>query len=257
MLCKEINIMAQIVLNIQNSGTLKISNKWSTNIIVNSTSISPNGYASITVTSGNTITISESIDGDTFRTWTNYASPLISGINCSITSMPDMSAFTTDEAGTIAGDYFFSNFNNSGTITSLPDGSFNTGNITTVGNYFFSGFNQSGALTSLPDGSFYISNITTVGNYFFYNFNYSGILTNLPDGSFNTKNIITIGTYFFYGFNYSGKLISLPDNSFNIDGITAVGNFFFSYFNYSGKLTSLPDGSFNTKNITTIIGNSS
>ena len=57
------------------------------------------------------------------------------------------------------GDRVFDSFNSSGSLTSLPVGSFDTSNITAVGNKFFSSFNQSGALTSLPVGSFDTSNI--------------------------------------------------------------------------------------------------
>ena len=57
------------------------------------------------------------------------------------------------------GDRVFDSFNSSGSLTSLPVGSFDTSNITAVGNNFFSSFNQSGALTSLPVGSFDTSNI--------------------------------------------------------------------------------------------------
>jgi len=38
---------------------------------------------------------------------------------------------------------------------------------TSAGDFFFLGFNRGGALTSLPAGSFDTSNITTVGDSFF------------------------------------------------------------------------------------------
>jgi surface protein len=77
---------------------------------------------------------------------------------------------------------FFHSFNNGGALSSLPAGSFDTGNITTVGDGFFDSFNHNGALTSLPAGSFDTGSITTVGvgGSFFFNFNYNGRLTSLP-----------------------------------------------------------------------------
>ncbi|MDR0282392.1 MAG: hypothetical protein LBI53_03645 [Candidatus Peribacteria bacterium] len=60
------------------------------------------------------------------------------------------------------GTHFFNQFNTNGQITSLPIGSFDTSNITTVGINFFNQFNSNGQLTSLPIGSFDTSKITTV-----------------------------------------------------------------------------------------------
>ncbi|MDR2190169.1 MAG: BspA family leucine-rich repeat surface protein [Candidatus Peribacteria bacterium] len=150
------------------------------------------------------------------------------------------------------GNNFFYYFNYQGALISLPAGSFDTSNITTVGNHFFSYFNREGALTSLPAGSFDTSNITAIGTHFFYYFNYAGKLSSLPAGSFDTSNITTVGNYFFYYFNYGGELSSLPAGSFDISNITTVGSYFFSYFNYGGALSSLPAGSFDTSNITTV-----
>jgi surface protein len=150
---------------------------------------------------------------------------------------------------------FFPYFNEGGALTSLPDGSFDTSNITTVKREgFFNSFNKGGALTSLPVGSFDTSNITTAeGGVFFSDFNNSGALTSLPVGSFDTSNISgSVGFYFFYYFNYNGALTSLPEGSFNTSKITTVGNDFFSYFNNNRNLTSLPDGSFDISNITTL-----
>jgi hypothetical protein len=65
-------------------------------------------------------------------------------------------------------------------------------------------------LTSLPDGSFDTSNITTAEGGFFYSFNQKGALTSLPAGSFDTTNIITAGQSFFYYFNQNGEITSLP-----------------------------------------------
>ncbi|MDR0281915.1 MAG: hypothetical protein LBI53_00930 [Candidatus Peribacteria bacterium] len=53
--------------------------------------------------------------------------------------------------------------------------------MTTVGNSFFHDFNSQGELTSLPEGSFNTSNVTTVGNAFFNSFNRNGKLTYLPN----------------------------------------------------------------------------
>ncbi|MDR0859434.1 MAG: hypothetical protein LBO09_00145 [Candidatus Peribacteria bacterium] len=71
------------------------------------------------------------------------------------------------------------NFNQNGRLTSLPAGSFNFPNLTTVGRLFMDQFNANGgSLTSLPDGAFDMPNLTTVGPNFFTYFNYdNGKLT--------------------------------------------------------------------------------
>ena len=66
-------------------------------------------------------------------------------------------------AGTTANNIYLS------TMPSLAD--YFGASATNPGNYFFYYFNTNGVLTSLPVGSFDTSNITTVGNYFFANFN--------------------------------------------------------------------------------------
>ena len=173
-------------------------------------------------------------------------------------------------------DYFFSYFNKDWALTSLPDNSFDTSNITTAGYNFFSHFNQTEwKLTSLPTWSFNISNITSVQNYFFNSFNSNWKLTNLPiwsfrfsswltiakdeffayfnnkwaltslpTWSFNTSYIAVAQSDFFYSFNYNGALISLPNNSFDISNITKTRSMFFSRFNAWWQLTSLPAWSF-------------
>jgi surface protein len=234
---------AKIVLQAQKAGELKIFNKWNPTIIVtqgNTDTAVSGGTISLTVSQDETITVSEFEPDKTFRSWRSSESAFVSGVSCAITAMPAMSAFTNDPEGTIAGDYFFCGFNNSGSLTSLPAGSFNTSNITIAGRNFFSHFNRYGSLTSLPTGSFDTSNITTVGDYFFYAFNAGGDLTSLPAGSFGTSGITTAGYAFFCGFNNSGSLTSLPAGSFDASNITTVGDSFFSGFNYYGSLTSLP-----------------
>jgi hypothetical protein len=165
-----------------------------------------------------------------------------------ITSMPPMQAFMSSNA--TAGDNFFSQFNTSGALVSLPKGSFDISNITNVGDSFFSGFNNGGALVSLPEGSFDTSNITSVGSRFFSSFCSDGVLASLPEGSFDISAISSVGEYFFFDFNWHGFLVSLPEGSFNIRSITKAADYFFYGFNNGGALVSLPEGSFNTNNIT-------
>lgn len=187
--------------------------------------------------------------GDSF--FYGFNSAWASSARCSLTSLPEGS-FNTEHI-TSVGNYFFSQFNYKGNLTSLPDGSFDTSNIANAGTSFFSNFNaEAGQLTSLPVGSFNIASITTANNSFFSDFNHSGELTSLPVGSFNTDNIQTVGNNFFTQFNYYGKLTSLPVGSFNISNIIRTGDYFFYRFNDTGNLASLPTGSFDTSNITTI-----
>ena len=86
--------------------------------------------------------------------------------------MPSLEDWFGDSA-TSVWDFFFSNFNTSWALTSLPAWSFDTSNITSVWGSFFSNFNNSWALTSLPSWSFDTSNITSAWINFFYYFNYS------------------------------------------------------------------------------------
>ncbi len=256
---------SDIVIRITNQGDGAINDIWDSP--VNYSSSNPGCLASGTLNAqasvdlgncavGDTITISESVPGVSFRQWNgNNYNPLFSSNNnvkAVIDSMPAMNAFTTDSTGETAGDNFFSKFNYNGALTSFPAGSFDTSNITTVGNYFFASFNSYGALTSLPAGSFDTSKITALGDFFFSFFNDSGALTSLPAGSFDTSNITTAGNYSFNSFNSFGALTSLPLGSFDTSKITTAGNNFFNGFNSYGALTSLPAGSFNTSKITTV-----
>ncbi len=180
---------ATIVLKAQESGSLTIRNKWSSTIIISQsgysdTEVKASQELSRNVAANEEISVKESSAGKTFRAWREDTYAFVRGAACAITSMPAMSAFTTDASGNRTGDLFFENFNAYGSITSLPKGSFNTSNITSVGKSFFIGFNYYGGLKELPQGSFNTSNIATIGDGFFYGFNYSGGLTSLPQGSF-------------------------------------------------------------------------
>ncbi len=257
---------ASIVLKTQETGELVITNKWKTSIVVSQSeypdyTVDRGSSLARSVLAGQIITVKESNPGKTFREW-DFSNSFLSNVSCAITSMPAMSSFTEDNAGSIAGDYFFNRFCGGATfgsyasITSLPSGSFNTSSITTTGVGFFGEFNSYGSLTSLPSGSFNTSSITTTGVGFFDGFNksdgYHGQLFTLPSGSFRIPNITTAEGGFFYGFNYGGALTSLPDGSFNTSNISDTGDFYFSHFNYSGALTSLPNGSFNTSKISSV-----
>lgn len=252
---------AVIMLVAEEAGTMKITNKWTTPVIVKNVTqdTSPVTVASSATTSlpvdlDDEITVTESSASITFRNWVYYSAGFATGVLCRISEMPAMNRFTVSSEGTSAGQHFFDFFcagsNNKG-ITSLPAGSFDTSSIQSVGSNFFRCFNQNGFLTSLPAGSFDISGITRVSyEKFFSCFNYNGKLTSLPVGSFDTSNITNIqGGYFFDYFNSKGELTSLPDGSFDISGLSSGGEYFFTGFNSQGKLTSLPVGSFDTSNI--------
>lgn len=172
-----------------------------------------------------------------------------------LTSLPEWSFDTSNI--TTAWDYFFSCFNGRlvewWALTNLPDGSFNISNITIAWDHFFSYFNSKWALTSLPTGSFDTSNITSAWNFFFNAFNVAWALTSLPNGSFRLSTwLTTVWNVFFWQFNDLWKITTLPDGSFDTSNITSVWNFFFDEFNGGGwALTSLPEWSFNLSNITT------
>ena len=186
---------------------------------------------------------SAEVPGNRFFSWFNNS--------WAITSLPEWS-FNTSQI-TTAGDLFFFCFNCNWKLTSLPEWSFNTSNISgAVGDNFFSYFNNYWQLTSLPIWSFNTSQITTAWNNFFSRFDYSWALTSLPDWSFNISNISgTVGGGFFSYFNTYWQLTSLPANSFDTSNITSAGDSFFVAFNSKWALTSLPDWSFNISQITT------
>jgi hypothetical protein len=209
-------------------------------------------FVPLSVIAGDILVLEEVTPNTSFRSWRPYGSwPLVENVSAHVTAMPPMDAFTkAGSAGAEAGENFFYSFNNGGSLTSLPEGSFDISKITTAGNKFFGSFNSWGALTSLPEGSFNTSSISTAGDDFFSWFNSHGsALTSLPAGSFNTSSINEAGNNFFGDFNYGGALTKLPKDSFDISNITTVGRFFFGAFNTNGDLTELPVGSFNTSSI--------
>ncbi|MCL2808259.1 MAG: InlB B-repeat-containing protein [Coriobacteriia bacterium] len=246
---------AMFEIKAQASGQLTIANQWDSAIVVSrnngtGTQVAPWGKTSLTVTNGDTIRVIESKPGVTFRSWTSISSPFTSGVKAALTAMPTMSAFTTTSAGTIAGDYFFNNFNYEGSLASLPAGSFKTSKITTLGMFSFNSFNEKGALTSLPAGSFDLSGLTTVSDWVFSWFNSEGSLKTLPAGSFDTSRITTVGDGFCIWFNYDASISSLPAGSFNLSRVTTAGKSFFSGFNSGGRIASLPAGSFDLSRVT-------
>jgi surface protein len=177
---------AMILIQADATGDMLISNKWSTPVLVNGISVAANANITIPVQIDEIIEVKESKGNTTFRSWNNSINPLVKNVFSHIISMPAMDKFTTDIAGTKGGNYFFYSFNYNGTLTSLPEGSFDTSGISgEQGFSFFSYFNYNGALTSLPVGSFDTSGISG-GQYvsFFSYFNYNGALTSLPVGSF-------------------------------------------------------------------------
>jgi uncharacterized repeat protein (TIGR02543 family) len=236
---------AQIVLRTQEAGKLTVANKWNSAILVSrddGQDITIQGYGSsttLTVGADEQIVIREG-KGGRFRSWRGGTDPLVSGVPCAITSMPEMSAFTIDDAGTTAGSSFFDGFNASGSLVALPEGSFDTSGITTVNARFFRYFNSSGSLTSLPEGSFGISAITTAGDDFFSCFNGTGSLVTLPEGSFDTSNVTEAGDRFFYSFSWDNyynprvPLKSLP-RSFRLpQALDSVGaSYCVDMFEYS------------------------
>lgn len=161
--------------------------------------------------------------------------------------LPD-GAFTFPLVTSMSG---FMSFNESGSLKSLGEGSFQFPAAISVGASFCQNFNASGLLESLPEGSFDLSNVTYLGYQAFRRFNNSGKnMTKLPANSFNTSNVASLSTEAFWGFNQNGGLTSLPSGSFNFDNVTSLSREALGYFNYAGNLTGLPSGSFGFANLT-------
>lgn len=255
------------------SGGMLVGNQWTTpvtvqNITQNGTryEVSANNIATVQVAQGDIVRVSESSPDVTFREFANNSTPLCAGVSAHIVAMPTMDKFTADVQGTTVRSYFFRSFNQNGTLTSLPEGSFDTHKITASvynqNGYIFAYFNQSGALAALPEGSFDTSGIaesrgvssyTPLGSYSFAYFNGYGALTSLPEGSFDFDNAFFIHNHAFEGFNKNGALTTLPAGAFGFSSITIPSNAYrnwfpeFSAFNSNGRLTTLPDGAFHYK----------
>ncbi len=232
------------------SWTMTITNKWSTNVLVNGTPLASWSSRSISVNTNDIVTVSEWTPNVTFRSFNSTNSPFVNWVSSKIITIPPMNKFTIDELWTSTWNYFFFGFNRNWSLTSLPAWSFDTSNITNVWNYFFHSFNNNWFLTSLPAWSFNISSITSALHYFFFYFNYNWALTSLPAWSFNTSNITNVWDSFFNNFNYNWQLTSLPAWSFDTSSITSTWSGFFYGFNNGWSLTSLPAWSFDTSNIT-------
>jgi surface protein len=247
----------EIILTVNKQTNYTFNNQWTSTMSIQVNDGSQEDLVDskdLQLNNGDHVHIIEKNTGD-FRVWRNNNSPLVSSANNStaeLISIPPIDVFTSDTAGTTAGNNFFFGFNNNGALTSLRADSFNTSKITTVGNYFFAEFNYYGKLESLPHLSFNTGNITSTGNGFFMDFNNNGALTSLPASSFNTSKITTVGNTFFYNFNYRGLITSLPIGSFNTTNIITVGDYFLAGFNNIGEITMLPVSSFNTSNISKV-----
>lgn len=235
------------------SGTATVRNLWSGNIVVNGTVVPSGLTTSFTVTPGYELTIEEGSDG-AFRTWTNSGEPFIKGAQVELKSMPKMKAFTTDKEGKIAGDYFFYGFNSGGSITSYPEGSFDTSEITTFGDQCFRYFNRyNTVITSLPEGSFRFDSMVKAGTHFCQNFNREATgLKTLPAGSFRFPELVEVGGNMFSSFNLQGAFIKLPVGSFQFPKLKTINGSFAYFFNGTrGQLTKLPKDSFDMSAVTT------
>ena len=202
-------------LQAQEAGTMTVRDKWSTAVLVKNetqgtAAVSTTSTANISVQVGDIVRVTESSANTTFRSWSSTNNPLAKGVKTAVISMPEMNRFTTNSTGTTAGDRFFVYFNYSGTITTLPVGSFDTSNITTVGGNFFAYFNFSGSLTSLPAGSFDTSKITTAGTNFFNGFNYNNGKLIQGNNSISIKNITSSAITFHYWTGTATASKSVP-----------------------------------------------
>ena len=177
--------------------------------------------------------------------------------NVTIISMPSLADGFWDSA-TNPWDCFFSYFNSEWIITSLPEWSFDTSNITIAGRCFFCWFNHHSWadryvwLKSLPEWSFDTSNIVVTDDNFFAEFNENWGITKLPEWSFGFSKIKKVWARFFSYFNANWAITSLPEWSFNISNIAKVWNYFFDGFNYNWAIVGLSKWSFNLSNITEV-----
>lgn len=292
---------AHIDIMADETGEMIIANQWTTPILVqnitqNTAQVEVAGgnrtnQATIAVNEGDIVRVLESDEDKTFRRFTSNGSDgLCRGVSAHITVMPPMERFAKYSDGRIMPDYFFYCFNRNGTLTSLPEGSFDihrviyaeTGQTYSYG--IFGYFNYSGALTSLPEGSFDTSNIKDssqsdyyytnqygrrgranyiqLSHYSFLGFNHLGALTSLPEGSFDFDNLKSVnGSSILTGFNNNGALTSLPEGSFGFSSYANANNRITSGldlgdFNRNGRLTSLPAGSFHFKKNSILVANS-
>lgn len=255
------------------AGEMIVGNQWTTPILVQNVTqglaeveVAQNASTTVAVNNGDVVRVKEGTENVTFRAFSNSSNPLCKGVSAHISVMPAMDKFTYSAQGTSVDRYFFYAFNQNGTLTSLPEGSFDTHKISFSlyqrNDYIFSNFNASGALTSLPEGSFdtysFASNSTSwdynspLYNGFQY-FNQRGALTSLPEGSFDFDNARIIGRNAFQGFNNNGALTSLPESSFGFSSLTPPNNVYtnyfpeFSTFNNYGRLATIPAGAFHFK----------
>ena len=258
------------------AGEMIIANKWKTPILVENitqgtaqVSVAMDASTTVAVDNGDVVRVTESVSFSTFTQWNRNGNSVAfcKGVSAHVITMPSMDKFTP-EADAMP-DGFFYYFNSAGTITSFPEGSFDTHKFKYVGTgsigesvfYPFASFNDSGALTSLPEGSFDFSNLIGYsrregyggwGHHAFYRFNAYGALTSLPEGSFDFDNLLFAGNgaLILSAFNANGALTSLPEGSFGFssleDGIRLPSGFF-KDFNKNGQLSSLKDGTFHFK----------
>jgi hypothetical protein len=78
-----------------------------------------------------------------------------------------------------------------------------------VGSSFFLFFNRDWKLTSLPDWSFDTSNITSVWSYFFFGFNYSWSIPKVSAWTgVSIKNVSSSNVFFYYPPSNSSDSIS-------------------------------------------------
>ena len=228
------------------SWTMTIINKWTTNILVNGTSLPSWNGRSISVNTNDIVTVSEWTPNVTFRSFIYTSNPFVSWVNSKIITMPPMNKFTTDELWTTAWYDFFRSFNYNWSLTSLPAWSFDTSNITNVWYDFFRSFNYIWSLISLPAWSFDTSNITSVWDFFFISFNYNWSLTSLPAWSFDTSNITSAWTDFFNSFNSNWKITRDVSSWISIKNITWwTINFHYWNWSSSSSISISPWNSFN------------
>jgi hypothetical protein len=249
------------------SGVPYLKNQWSQQIkySINDSEpiLAPQDGTDVTLNTGDTLRIYESVPGETFRGWANPAGNgglIHNSDTCrvDIMRMPPMNKFTTNTDGTVLGNNAFRNFAR-GCLINIHNG-FDTSELVTIHDGAFwdfgwySSIDYIGRLESLPFGSFRFNNLTLCGNNTFQGFlNHLTGFHSLPPGSFNFPSLSAVGDNFCRYFNESSTLTSLPAGSFQFPGLVSAGNWFFGNFNLDGRnLKYLPENSFRFPLLTTV-----
>lgn len=228
------------------SGTVRIRNPWNSAFKIDSTITPIGSYRDMTFTEGDNAVVEIYSAYNITMPWRNVSPPSalvtnLYGADCEFElNIPRLEAFSWQQP------HAFHRFNYDGAITSLSSNTFTDFNvITTPGAYFFAEFNNNPKFQGLPEGSFDTSNITSLANNSFYGtFGYYMDLpefTSLPEGSFQFTSLTTMGDNCLWR-PLPQSLTSIPDGSFQFPALTNAGDQCVQGLFYNGSITTLPEG---------------